>query len=235
MYTDCVRQSTLGAVVLKAPWTTWVSFAYHVTIMASEQPVSIRLPSECEAALLERFLKAEAMALWTVRSAQLQDVPKNVYTFLRKHEEDEQKHLAQFELLIGRQPRERDRLPSVPRQWPALAVQIYGYESLGLEFARILVTLRPDLAAILEDEIVHVGFFEREVRRLLSGAPEAAVQACASARAWWRKLPRTVGRYLEADVLDPFRHSLTRHILEAIEQRFVATGLLEKMGAELKG
>ncbi len=202
--------------------------------MAPEQLVSIRLPPECEAALLERFLKAEAMALWTVRSARLQDVPPNVYAFLRKHEEDEQKHLAQFEMLIGRPPRERDRLPSVPRQWSTLAVQIYGYESLGLEFARLLLTLRPDLAAILEDEIVHVGFFEREVRRILSGAPEAAEQACASARAWWRRLPRTVGRYLEAPALDPVRQRLTAHILEVIERRFVTTGLLER-GVELKG
>ena len=205
-----------------------------MVVMVSESPISIRLSPECEAALLERFLKAEAMALWTVRSAQLQNVPPNVYTFLRKHEEDEQKHLAQFESLIGRQPRERDRLPSVPRQWPALAVQIYGYESLGLEFARLLLTLRPDLASILEDEIVHVGFFEREVRRILGGSPEGAEQARASARGWWRRLPRTVDRYVEAPVLDPFRQSLTTHMLEAIERRFVTTGLLDKK-ATLKG
>ncbi|HRI39564.1 MAG TPA: hypothetical protein PLO50_13495 [Nitrospira sp.] len=202
--------------------------------MVSESPISIQLSPECEAALLERFLKAEAMALWTVRSAQLQNVPSNVYTFLRKHEEDEQKHLAQFESLIGRPPRERDRLPSVPRQWPALAVQIYGYESLGLEFARLLLTLRPDLASILEDEIVHVGFFEREVRRILCESPEGAEQARAAARAWWRRLPKTVDRYLKAPVLDLFRQSLTTHILEAIERRFVTTGLLDNKAA-LKG
>jgi hypothetical protein len=195
-----------------------------MVVMVSESPISIRLSPECEAALLERFLKAEAMALWTVRSAQLQNVPPNVYTFLRKHEEDEQKHLAQFESLIGRQPRERDRLPSVPRQWPAL----------GLEFARLLLTLRPDLASILEDEVVHVGFFEREVRRILCGSSEGAEQARASARAWWRRLPRTVDRYVEAPVLDPFRQSLTTHMLEAIERRFVTTGLLDKKAA-LKG
>jgi len=209
----------------------WVRFAYHVTIMISESPLSIRLPPECEPALLERFLKAEAMALWTVRSAQLQDVPPNVYTFLRKHEEDEQKHLAQFETLIGRQPRERDRLPAVPRQWSTLAVQIYGYESLGLEFARLLVMLRPDLASILEDETVHVGFFEREVLRLLSGPPDVAEQACASARAWWRRLPRTVGRYVDAPALDPFRQRVIVHLLDAIERRFVTTGLLDKKAA----
>lgn len=210
----------------RAAWTRGNRFAYHTPTMGSEPLLSIRLPAECEAALLDRFLKAEAMALWTVRSAQLQDVPPNVYTFLRKHEEDEQAHLAQFETLIGRRPQGRDRLPSVPRQWPALAVQIYGYESLGLEFARLLLTLRPDLASILEDEIVHVGFFEREVRRILSGGPNGAEQARASAQAWWRRLPKTVGRYLEAEALDPFRQRLTVHILEAIERRFVMTGLL---------
>ena len=95
----------------------------------------------------------------------------NVYAFLRKHEEDEQQHLAQFETLIGRQPRERERLPSVPRQWPALAVQLYGYESLGLEFATLLVTVRPDLVSIREDELVHVEFFAQEIHRILAARP----------------------------------------------------------------
>jgi hypothetical protein len=189
--------------------------------------MSIRLPPECEPALLERFLKAEAMALWTVRSARLQDVPPNVYTFLRKHEEDEQQHLAQFETMIGRQPRERERLPSVPQQWSALAVQIYGYESVGLEFARLLLPLRPDLSSILEDEIVHVGFFEGEVQRILRGKGEPAEQARISARAWWRKLPRTVHRYLEAPALEPFRLILATQILTAVEQRFIGSGLLK--------
>jgi len=175
---------------------------------------------------LERFLKAEAMALWTVRSARLQDVPPNVYAFLRKHEEDEQQHLAQFETMIGRRPRERERFPSVPRQWPALAVQLYGYESLGLEFATLLVTLRPDLASIREDELVHVEFFEQEIHRLLRSEAAAAEQARISARAWWRKLPRTVDRYLDAAVLDPCRQTLIKLILAAIEQRFRETGLL---------
>jgi hypothetical protein len=202
-------------------------FAYYEAIMSSDTAMSIRLPPECETALLERFLKAEAMALWTVRSARLQDVPPNVYAFLRKHEEDEQQHLAQFETMIGRQPRERERLPSVPRQWPALAVQIYGYEALGLEFAGLLLTVRPDLASILEDEVVHVGFFEEEVRRILRGTAESAEQAQISARAWWRKLPRTVDRYLEGAVLDPYRHMLAERILAAIGQRFTITGLLK--------
>ncbi len=194
--------------------------------MSSDATMSIHLPPTCEAALLERFLKAEAMALWTVRSARLQDVPPNVYAFLRKHEEDEQQHLAQFETMIGRRPRERERLPSVPRQWPALAVQLYGYESLGLEFATLLVTLRPDLASIREDELVHVEFFEQEIHRLLRSEAAAAEQARISARAWWRKLPRTVDRYLDAAVLDPCRQTLIKLILAAIEQRFRETGLL---------
>ena len=194
--------------------------------MSSDAAMSIRLPPECEAALLERFLKAEAMALRTVRSARLQDVPPNVYAFLRKHEEDEQQHLARFETMIGREPREREQLPSVPRQWPALAVQLYGYESLGLEFATLLVMVRPDLASIREDELVHVDFFEREILRILSGEAAAAEQARVSALAWWRKLPRTVDRYLEATSLDPYRQALTEQLLAVLEQRFRAAGLL---------
>ena len=196
-------------------------------MMSSDATISIRLPPECETALLERFLKAEAMALWTVRSARLQDVPPNVYAFLRQHEEDEQQHLAQFETMIGRQPRERERLPSVPRQWPALAVQLYGYESLGLEFATLLVMLRPDLASIREDELVHVDFFEREILRILRDEAAAAEQARVSARAWWRKLPRTVDRYLEASALDPYRQVLAERILATLEQRFRTTGLFQ--------
>jgi hypothetical protein len=196
--------------------------------MLSDTAMSIRLPPECETALLERFLKAEAMALWTVRSARLQDVPPNVYAFLRKHEEDEQQHLAHFETMIGRQPRERERLPSVPKQWPALAVQLYGYESLGLEFATLLVMLRPDLASILEDELVHVEFFEHEILRILRGEAAAAEQARVSALAWWRKLPKTINRYLEAAVLDPYRPALAEQILAALERRFRTTGLFQR-------
>jgi hypothetical protein len=195
--------------------------------MLSDTALSIRLPPECETALLERFLKAEAMALSTVRSARLQDVPPNVYCFLRKHEEDEQEHLARFETMIDRRPRERERLPSVPRQWPALAVQLYGYESMGLEFATLLVTLRPDMASIREDELVHVEFFEQEIHRILRGESAGAEQARVSAVAWWRKLPRTVDRYLDAAVLDPYRRELAERILAAIQRRFTTTGLLK--------
>jgi hypothetical protein len=192
--------------------------------MSGDCDTSIRLPPECERALLEQFVKAEAMALRTVRSAQQQDVPTNVYAFLRKHEEDEQQHLAQFKAMVDRQSPERERLSSVPRQWPVLAVQIYGYESLGLEFARLLRTLRPDLASIFDDEMVHVAFFEREIRRMLDG--DLAEQARRSAVAWRRKLPTTVNRYLAAAVFDPYRPALVENILAVIERRFTEVGLL---------
>lgn len=188
---------------------------------------SLRLPPECEPALLERFLKAEAMALWAVRSAQLQDVPPNVQVFLRKHEEDEQDHLKQFESMLGHASHGRDRLPSVPRQWPALAVQLYGYESLGLEFAKLLSTLRPDLASILQDEETHVGFFEREIHKILGGDAVGAGQAKLSAGAWWRKLPRTLERYLDGESLIPVKDQLVPLILSAIEERLVSAGLLK--------
>jgi hypothetical protein len=73
-----------------------------------------------------------------------------------------------------------------------------------------------------------VGFFEREVHRILRGEATAAEQAQVSAHAWWRKLPRTVGRYLEATVLDPYRRVLTERILAAIERRFREAGLLQR-------
>lgn len=203
-------------------------------VMALDWNKVVALTPDCESALLERFLKAEAMALWAVRSAQLQDIPPNVQRFLQRHEADERDHLAQFEALIGRQSMTRDRLPSVPRQWPALAVQLYGYESLGLEFARLLLTLRPDLASILDDEIVHVEFFEMEIGRILSGDLAGREQARISARAWWKRLPRTVGRYVEAPVFVPFRPALLQHILTALEMRFSRVGLLTSLVGDKK-
>ncbi len=185
-----------------------------------------RLPAACEPAILERFLKAEAMALWAVRAAQRQDMPPNVQVFLQRHEADEQNHLRQFEALVGHASHRRDRLPAVPRQWPSLAVHLYGYEALGLEFAILLAELRPDLASIVEDEETHVEFFEREIRQLLAGETPHAGQARLSARAWWRKLPRTVERYLDAETLTPWKETLARTLLAAIERRFRAVRLL---------
>lgn len=195
--------------------------------MASSGESTIgRLPAACEPAILERFLKAEAMALWAVRAAQRQDVPPNVRIFLERHEADEREHLRRFEALVGHASHRRARLPAVPRQWPSLAVHLYGYEALGLEFARLLAGLRPDLIAILEDEDSHVGFFEREIRTLLEGDGPAADQARLSARAWWRKLPRTVDRYLDAETLAPWHKLLARTMLDAIERRLRAVALL---------
>jgi hypothetical protein len=184
------------------------------------------LPVSCESALLERFLKAEAMALWAVRSAQQQHLPPHVQLFLRQHEKDEREHLKQFESMIGHLSPGRERLPTVPHQWPVLAVQLYGYESLGLEFATLLAMLRPDLASILKDEETHVAFFEREVMKILGGEAPVAEQAKMSAKAWWRKFPRTVNRYLQGEALMPFKSQLGQRILSAIEQRLAGTGLL---------
>jgi hypothetical protein len=188
----------------------------------------IALPATCERALLERFLRAEAMALWAVRAAQTQQLPRHVQTFLRRHETDEQDHLRQFEGMLGTTSQRPPTLPTVPSQWEMLAVLLFGYEALGLEFARLLATLRPDLSEILDDELVHVGFFERELRMILAGAETGAQQAREAARSWWRKVPRTVDRYLRDDALAPYRAELRRHILSAIEMRFTTLGLISR-------
>ncbi len=186
------------------------------------------LPKSCEQALLERFLKAEAMALWAVQSAQVQqihDVPPHVLPFLYRQEQEEVEHLKEFERRLGVPPKQRSRLPRVPRQWSALAVHLLGYEALGLEFAKLLAQVQPDLRAILEDELIHVGFFEKEVAQLLLTGGPPAEGARQSARAWWRRLPRTLDRYLEGTSLAAYRADLRRAILVAIEERFVALGL----------
>src|SRR5688572_23316159 len=102
------------------------------------------LPQTCEQALLEQFLKAESMALRLVRSAQAKDVPPGVLLFLRRHEEEESRHLRQFEQLLGTTSTASTALPRVPSQWWVLAVHLFGYEALGLEFAKLLAAVRPD-------------------------------------------------------------------------------------------
>ena len=184
------------------------------------------LPSVCERAILEQFLKAEAMALWAVRSAQAQDVPPVALQFLRRHEEEEAQHLKQFELLLGTSSQGKTALPRMPSQWRILAVHLYGYETLGLEFARLLVGLRPGLASILEDEEAHVEFFEHEVRNILMQGGPAAHDTRQAAKAWRRRLPRTVDRYLRDSSLAPFREVLRQQILDLIDERFLAVGLL---------
>ena len=184
------------------------------------------LPRSCEPGLLERFLKAEAMALWSVRAAQAKDVPPGVLEFLRRHEEDEAEHLREFESRLGVVSHRRETLPRLPSQWWALVIHLYGYECLGLEFAKLLVQVQPALQGILEDEQVHVGFFEKEVRKVLEQGGPAAEGARQSAMAWWRRLPPTVDRYLEGNELAPFREELKTMILASIEERFVGVGLL---------
>ena len=165
------------------------------------------------------------MALWAVRSAQAQDVPSGVLEFLRRHEEEEAEHLKQFELLLGTRSHGKTVLPRMPSQWRVLAVHLYGYETLGLEFARLLVGLRPDLTSILKDEETHVEFFEQAVHAILVQAGPSADGARQAAQAWRRRLPRTVDRYLHDESLAPFRDELRRHILDVIDARFLAVGL----------
>jgi hypothetical protein len=184
------------------------------------------IPSVCEQAILEQFLKAEAMALWAVRSAQAQDVPAAALKFLRRHEEEEAQHLKQFELLLGTSSHGKTALPRMPSQWRVLAMHLYGYETLGLEFARLLAGLRPNLASILQDEEGHVEFFEQEVRHILNQGGPAAGEARQAAKAWRRRLPRTVDRYLRDGSLAPVREELRQHLLEAVDERFLAIGLL---------
>ena len=192
----------------------------------------ITLPRTCERALLERFLRAEAMALWTVSAARTQQLPRHVQEFLQRHEGDEQDHLRQFESILGTTSQRPPTLPTVPSQWAKLAVHLLGYEALGLEFAILLARLRPDLSEILKDELAHVGFFEKELALILKGDNMRADQARETARAWWKKLPRTVDRYLADDSLAPFRSELRPHILSAIAFRFAALGLLPQATAD---
>ena len=183
------------------------------------------LPPSCEKAILSRFLRAEAMAMWAVKAAQA-DTPKHALAFLQRHEEEEREHLKIFEGLTGEQAREKLVLPRLPRQWHQLAVHLYGYEALGLEFAKLLSGLRPDLAHILADEESHVGFFETEVKRLLDGGKGPANGAREYARAWMRRIPKTLERYLRGDGLEPYRDELTEKILGSIRARFSAIGLV---------
>jgi hypothetical protein len=189
-------------------------------------PTELLLPPSCETALLERFLKAEAMALWAVRSAKAKDVPPGVLSFLLRHEEEEAKHLKEFERRLGVHSHIRAKLPRMPSQWWALVVHLFGYETLGLEFAKLLIQVQPQLLSIFEDEVVHVEFFEQEVRKVLEQGGTAAEGAKDTARAWWRRLPPTVDRYLEGESLEPFRPELRERILSAIHLRFCQVGLL---------
>lgn len=183
------------------------------------------LPASCERAFLERFLRAEAMALRTVSAAQA-EAPPHALAFLKRHEAEEEEHLRRFEEITGIRSRERAAPPSMPRQWHACAVHLLGYEALGLEFARLLADLRPDLASIVADEETHVAFFEGEIRKILASGRGPSNGAREYARAWWRRLPRTLDRYLRDETLDPHREALRDRILRGIEDRMVALDLL---------
>lgn len=185
----------------------------------------VTLPPSCERPILERFLRAEAMAMYSVKSAQA-DVPPHALAFLKRHEEEEKAHLREFERLTGIAAREKLVLPRLPKQWHALAVHLYGYEALGLEFARLLASLRPDLSHILADEETHVAFFEDEIRKILAPDRGPANGAREYARAWMKRVPGTVGKYLQGEELAPFRDALEARILGAIEARFTSVGLL---------
>ena len=97
--------------------------------------------------------------------------------------------------------------------------------------AKLLVQVQPDLMSILDDEQVHVEFFEAEVRKLLQQGGPAADGARESAEAWWRRLPPTVDRYLEGPALEPFRPELKQRILTAVHMRFCQAGLLDRVEA----
>ena len=184
----------------------------------------MNLPPSCERPILERFLRAEAMAMYSVRAAQAL-VPGHALAFLKRHEEEEQVHLREFERLTGIAAREKLVLPRLPKQWHALAVHLYGYEALGLEFARLLASLRPDLAHILADEETHVAFFEREIAKILAPGRGPANGAREYARAWMKRVPRTVEKYLQGEELAPYRGALQEAILAALEARFASIGL----------
>lgn len=185
----------------------------------------MQLPQSCEHALLERFLRAEAMILWTIRAVLTKDVPPEVLPFLRRHEAEESRHLQQFEGMVKISSHRKKTLPRVANQWSVLAVQLYGYESLGLEYAKLLILARPDMSSIAVDEEAHVAFFENQVRKLVSEGGFQAEEARQAARAWRRRLPETVDRYLEDSSFTPFRDELRRSILDSIDARFAAIGL----------
>ncbi|MFO0774514.1 MAG: ferritin-like domain-containing protein [Nitrospiraceae bacterium] len=192
----------------------------------SHESAAIRLPAACERALLERFLKAEAMAMWAVQAAQAQDLPESVLAFLRHHEADEARHLRRFEALLGVSPMTRAELPTVPNQWCALAVLLFGYEALGLEFARLLADVRPDMADIVRDEETHVGFFARQLRELLQRDERAARCARSAAQGWWKKFPKTLDRYLGDPSLADYREVLRAEMIQRLRRAFVELTLL---------
>ena len=185
------------------------------------------LPPSCEPAILEQFLRAEAMAMDAVCAAQVH-APPHALGFLKQHEEEERAHLKKFEELTGIESHPRDKLPKVPSQWHSCAVMLYGYEALGLEFAKLLVLRRPDLMDIKEDEEIHVAFFESEVRKILTAGGDDAEKARQFAQGWMRRVPKTVGRYVDHPSMATWRDEIVEAIMETIRSRFATVGLTPK-------
>lgn len=179
-----------------------------------------------ELAILERFLRAEAMAKYALRSAR-EGVPADVAEFMRRQELEEEKHQSRFEAVTGIKARERETLPRMPRHWHEIAVQLLGYESLGWEFANLAAAetsgpVREMIREILLDETGHVRFYEESLRRILAEERGPARGARVFAAAFLRRLPTTIDRYLRGADLGAHRDA----ILEGVRARFRALGLL---------
>lgn len=175
-----------------------------------------------ERALLERFLRAESMAKYALRSA-LGDVPPDVADFVRRQEAQEVEHQERFERLTGLKARERGNLPRMPAQWSACAVRLLGYEALGFEFARLAAQetsgeIRAMILEILEDETGHVRFYEDAVRRILAPGDPRARDTRVMIDAFLRRLPKTIERYLRGSELE----GCAGGILAAVRARFEA-------------
>jgi len=178
-----------------------------------------------ERAILERFLRAEAMAKYALRSA-MKEVPEGIRDFLRRQEAQEAVHQERFERVTGLKARERVDLPKMPAQWNACAVRLLGYEALGFEFAKLALAetsgeTREMVTEILADEEEHVRFYEKALEGILAeGGPRAEETRMMSA-AFLRRLPKTVQRYLRGAELETLEGS----ILAGVRHRFHKLGI----------
>lgn len=178
-----------------------------------------------ERAILERFLRAESMAKYALRSA-MDDVPADVRTFVEKQEAEEAEHQERFERLTGLRAREREDLPKMPVQWHACAIRLLGYEALGYEFARLAIAetsgeVRQMLEEILVDEEEHVRFYESALRAILDAGGGPAAETRVMAQAFLRRLPKTIERYLRGPELGDMQET----ILDGVRSRFRSLGL----------
>lgn len=177
-----------------------------------------------ERAILERFLRAEAMAKYALRSA-MDRVPEEVQDFLRRQEAQEAEHQQRFERITGLQAQDRGKLPKMPMQWNACAVRLLGYEALGYEFAQLALaetsgSTREMVAEILVDEAEHVRFYEEALKKILDEGGPRAEETRHMAGAFLRRLPKTVERYLRGAELAAFQE----RVLEGVRRRFGSLG-----------